>query len=249
MVHGGNGAGPGPLAGPAGKIKWEKRAAVRPPAAFVRGEIPAHGPCAVASGPVWCAPLPAPVQGRGPDPPGLLGRLPSLIRHSICRPAQGAEERGAVVRPEPAAGRAVWGSTPGGAEGTHRPCIFSKILLSSMERLGTERGRNRMEQLRITDTPAGPISYLLTRKRVKNLNLRVRNGQVSLSMPLGCPAEEADAMVRAKCRWIIQALERQWAPGPELPPEPARQECLRLLGRRWIGSILWCSPLGWPGRS
>ena len=77
-----------------------------------------------------------------------------------------------------------------------------------------------MEQLRITDTPAGPISYLLTRKRVKNLNLRVRNGQVSLSMPLGCPAEEADAMVRAKCRWIIQALERQWAPGPELPPEP-----------------------------
>ena len=36
-----------------------------------------------------------------------------------------------------------------------------------------------MEQLRITDTPAGPISYLLTRKRVKNLNLRVRNGQVS----------------------------------------------------------------------
>ena len=87
-----------------------------------------------------------------------------------------------------------------------------------------------MEQLRITDTPAGPISYLLTRKRVKNLNLRVRNGQVSLSMPLGCPAEEADAMVRAKCRWIIQALERQWAPGPELPPEPARRECLRLLG-------------------
>ena len=97
-----------------------------------------------------------------------------------------------------------------------------------------------MEQLRITDTPAGPISYLLTRKRVKNLNLRVRNGQVSLSMPLGCPAEEADAMVRAKCRWIIQALERQWAPGPELPPEPGPpgppelQVPLReLLPRRW----------------
>ncbi len=29
------------------------------------------------TGRVWCAPLPAPVQGRGPDPPGLLGRLPS----------------------------------------------------------------------------------------------------------------------------------------------------------------------------
>ena len=80
-----------------------------------------------------------------------------------------------------------------------------------MERLGTERGRNRMEQLRITDTPAGPISYLLTRKRVKNLNLRVRNGQVSLSMPLGCPAEEADAMVRAYP--LVQPLGVAW---PEL---------------------------------
>ena len=117
-----------------------------------------------------------------------------------------------------------------------------------MERLGTERGRNRMEQLRITDTPAGPISYLLTRKRVKNLNLRVRNGQVSLSMPLGCPAEEADAMVRAKCRWIIQALERQWAPGPELPPEPARRECLRLLGEALDRVYPLVQPLGvaWP---
>ena len=105
-----------------------------------------------------------------------------------------------------------------------------------------------MEQLRITDTPAGPISYLLTRKRVKNLNLRVRNGQVSLSMPLGCPAEEADAMVRAKCRWIIQALERQWAPGPELPPEPARRECLRLLGEALDRVYPLVQPLGvaWP---
>lgn len=118
-----------------------------------------------------------------------------------------------------------------------------------MERLGTERGRNRMEQLRITDTPAGPISYLLTRKRVKNLNLRVRNGQVSLSMPLGCPAEEADAMVRAKCRWIIQALERQWAPGPGAAAGAAGGSACGCWGRRWIGSILWCSPLGWPGRS
>ena len=84
-----------------------------------------------------------------------------------------------------------------------------------------------MEQLRITDTPAGPISYLLTRKRVKNLNLRVRNGQVSLSIPLGCPAEEADAMVR---------------------PEPARRECLRLLGEALDRVYPLVQPLGvaWP---
>ena len=83
MVHGGNGAGPGPLAGPAGKINWEKRAAVRPPAAFVRGEMPAHGPCAVASGPVVRT-LPAPVQGR-PRPARPSGAIALLIRHSICR--------------------------------------------------------------------------------------------------------------------------------------------------------------------
>ena len=85
-------------------------------------------------------------------------------------------------------------------------------------------------------------------KVVKNLDLRVRNGQVSLSISLGCPAEEADAMVRAKCRWIIQALERQWAPGPELPPEPARRECLRLLGEALDRVYPLVQPLGvaWP---
>lgn len=30
-----------------------------------------------------------------------------------------------------------------------------------------------LSQLRLVDTPAGPITYTLTRKRVKNLNLRV----------------------------------------------------------------------------
>ena len=31
-----------------------------------------------------------------------------------------------------------------------------------------------MEQLRLVNTPHGPVSYVLERKRVKNLNLRIR---------------------------------------------------------------------------
>lgn len=87
-----------------------------------------------------------------------------------------------------------------------------------------------MEQLRMADTPAGVISYTLIRKRVKNLNLRVLpGGVVNLSVPLRCTEAEADAFVRDKCRWIVQAAARQAASRPELPPEPSRRECFALL--------------------
>lgn len=43
-----------------------------------------------------------------------------------------------------------------------------------------------MEQYRVVNTPQGPQTYLLVKKRVKNLNLRLdRRGQVLLSVPLG----------------------------------------------------------------
>ena len=42
---------------------------------------------------------------------------------------------------------------------------------------------------------AGGVDYTLTRKRVKNLNLRLeRSGEVVLTVPLRCPAEQADAV-------------------------------------------------------
>ena len=41
-----------------------------------------------------------------------------------------------------------------------------------------------MEQYRVVDTPQGPQTYLLVKKRVKNLNLRLdRRGSCSL-----CPS-------------------------------------------------------------
>lgn len=45
-----------------------------------------------------------------------------------------------------------------------------------------------MEQYRVVDTPQGPQTYLLVKKRVKNLNLRLDwRGQILLSVPFNCP--------------------------------------------------------------
>ena len=86
-----------------------------------------------------------------------------------------------------------------------------------------------MEQYRVVDTPNGPVTYLLARKRVKNLNLRIdQQGQVALSVPLRCPPERADTFVRDKSGWILSHLSRG-EEGPPLLPEPDRRECRALL--------------------
>lgn len=86
-----------------------------------------------------------------------------------------------------------------------------------------------MEQYRVVDTPQGALTYLLVKKRVKNLNLRLnRQGQAILSVPLRCPEEQADQFIREKSGWI---LSNQPAPQSQpLPPPVDREECKRLLG-------------------
>ena len=86
-----------------------------------------------------------------------------------------------------------------------------------------------MEQYRVVDTPSGPLTYLLVKKRVKNLNLRLdRRGEVVLSVPLRCSPERADAFVREKSGWILSHLQLA-EEGPPLLPEPSRKECRALL--------------------
>ncbi len=66
-------------------------------------------------------------------------------------------------------------------------------------------GRKQETQLRT----AGGIQYELTRKRVKNLNIRVReDGTVAVSIPLRTSAEAADRFVAARADWVQQARER-----------------------------------------
>ena len=59
-------------------------------------------------------------------------------------------------------------------------------------------GRKQETQLRT----AGGIQYELTRKRVKNLNIRVReDGTVAVSIPLRTSADAADHFVAARTDW------------------------------------------------
>lgn len=86
-------------------------------------------------------------------------------------------------------------------------------------------------QRRMVDTPRGPLAYTLTRKRVKNLNLRVRaGGEIMVSLPLRCPVRQADDFVREKSGWILDAVRRREARQAEPLPPVSREECARLLG-------------------
>ena len=75
---------------------------------------------------------------------------------------------------------------------------------------------------------AAGIPYEVARRRVKNLNLRVRaDGTVAVSIPLRTPWQEADAFVASHAAWIAQARARQQRraqrSGQPLPP---REEVL-----------------------
>lgn len=86
-----------------------------------------------------------------------------------------------------------------------------------------------MEQLRSIWTDHGQIIYVLTRKKIKNLNLRISaEGEVSLSVPLRCTNAQADAFVSAKSGWITVRLA-ELAQREELLPELDRRECYTLL--------------------
>ena len=86
-----------------------------------------------------------------------------------------------------------------------------------------------MEQLRVTDTPLGPVTYTLTPKRIKNWNLRVLEGQVLLSVPLRVSAGQADEFIQSRAQWILHAVERQEQSGAQELEELPRKECLERL--------------------
>ena len=103
-----------------------------------------------------------------------------------------------------------------------------------------------MEQLRMVNTPAGPISYILIQKKVKNLNLRVeRDGTVVLSVPVRYPLYRADAFIEEKAAWLkrsLAGLERSQE--TRLPAQPPRQVCQVLLSQALERVYPLVSPLG-----
>ena len=86
--------------------------------------------------------------------------------------------------------------------------------------------KNFQPQLRLVDTPNGVITYTLTRKRVKNLNLRVGHGnEIMVSLPLRCPVKQADDFIREKSGWILDAVSRRERRQVEPLPPVSREEC------------------------
>ena len=106
-------------------------------------------------------------------------------------------------------------------------------------------GGGALDQTRLTDTPHGPILYTLRRKAVKNLNLRLgRDGAVTVSVPVRCPADRADRFVAEHSGWILRTRARQREEGVQLPPRPDRTECARLLEEALARVYPLVAPLG-----
>lgn len=84
---------------------------------------------------------------------------------------------------------------------------------------------------RTLDTPHGTISYTLVRKAVKRLNLRItRTGEVILTLPQRCTIAQGEDFLRVKSGWVLEHLaRREREMVTDLPPEPTREECGRLL--------------------
>ncbi len=77
------------------------------------------------------------------------------------------------------------------------------------------------------ELPGGPLLYSLTRKRVRNLNLRVRaNGQVAVSAPPRMPKAEIEAFLRQKAPWIAKNSRELLARPAPAPCPYTKEECL-----------------------
>lgn len=74
---------------------------------------------------------------------------------------------------------------------------------------------------------AGGVTYTLTRRRVRNINLRVRgDGSVAASAAPRVPAAMVDAFVASRAEWVRSAQaraadrrQREAAQQPDLPPK------------------------------
>ena len=75
---------------------------------------------------------------------------------------------------------------------------------------------------------AGGVTYTLTRRRVRNLNLRVRaDGSVAVSAAPGVPAGAVDAFVAGHAAWVAAAQARAAARrAAEAAPLPPKAEAL-----------------------
>ena len=99
---------------------------------------------------------------------------------------------------------------------------------------------------------AGGITYTLTRRRVRNINLRVRaDGSVAASASPRVPAAYVDAFVTARADWVRTAQaraaarrEREAAEAPALPPKAEALAYMQALCRVYYPQFAAVCPGG-----
>lgn len=73
------------------------------------------------------------------------------------------------------------------------------------------------------------IAYTLTRKKVKNINLRIRrDGDVAVSAPPYVPTKEIDAFVKSKAPWIAPRQKKAIKRLSVAPPLYDKAQCLKI---------------------
>jgi predicted metal-dependent hydrolase len=79
------------------------------------------------------------------------------------------------------------------------------------------------------ETPGGVVFYTLTRKRVRNLNLRIRtDGSVAVSAPPRMAMGQIERFILQKAGWILRCRQTAMA-RPAVSPCPlTKDECLAL---------------------
>ena len=86
-----------------------------------------------------------------------------------------------------------------------------------------------MAQAKTALRRAGGVEYTLTRRRVRNINLRVRaDGSVAASAAPWVPASAVDAFVASRSDWVQKARQRAGlrARAEEETPLPSKAEAL-----------------------
>lgn len=100
------------------------------------------------------------------------------------------------------------------------------------------------EQTRTVRTDRGPMTYVLTRKPIRNWNLHVRDEQVLLSAPLRISNLQADLFIQSRADWIFAVLSRQRQTARHtLEPLP-RDACMQVLSAALERMLPVVAPLG-----
>ena len=105
-----------------------------------------------------------------------------------------------------------------------------------------------MQNQRTVDLGVRTVTYTLTHKAVKRLNLRVKpGGEILLSVPHRLSAAAADRFLISKADWLLRTLEKlEHVPEREGPPIPWQDgRTVLLLGKSFRLTVSKGTPAVW----